>query len=99
MIQLDLLFFADIGLFLSTIGLLGVLLNRRNILISIICIEMILYGLNFYIVCISFYLDDIAGELFSFFILAVAAAESAIALALISSYFKIYQDITLKEIE
>ena len=51
------------------------------------------YGINFYLVTVSLIVDDIAGQMLSLFILTIAAAESAIALALIMSYFKIFKDI------
>lgn len=51
------------------------------------------YGINFYLITISLYLDDINGQILCLFILTIAAAESAIALALIMSYFKIYREI------
>ena len=51
------------------------------------------YGINLYLITISLYLDDISGQILSLFILTIAAAESAIALALIMSYFKIFKDI------
>lgn len=88
-------FFSDLGLMLSFTGMCGILVNRRNIIISIICIEIMLYGLNFYLVVLSLYLDDIMGEVLSLFILGLAASESAIALALITSYFRIFKNISL----
>ncbi len=85
----------NIGLILTFIGISGVLLNLNNILISVISIEIMFYGINFYLVTVSLIVDDIAGQMLSLFILTIAAAESAIALALIMSYFKIYKDILL----
>lgn len=96
--MLDLHFFTDLGLILSFTGVCGILINRRNIIISIICIELMLYGMNFYLLTISMYLDDISGEIMSLFVLAAAAAESAVALALVTSYFKIFNDISFKEL-
>jgi NADH-quinone oxidoreductase subunit K len=90
---LDLTTFIDIGLILCFLGICGILLNTRNILISIISIEIMFYGINLYLITISLYPDDIAGQILSLFILTIAAAESAIALALIMAYFKIYKDI------
>lgn len=90
---LDLTTFIDIGLILCFLGICGILLNTRNILISIISIEIMFYGINLYLITISLYHDDIAGQILSLFILTIAAAESAIALALIMAYFKIYKDI------
>ena len=93
---LELNYFTDIGLILCFLGICGILVNRRNILISIISIEIMFYGLNFYLIIISLYLDDISGQILSLFILTIAAAESAIALALVMSYFKIFKDILLE---
>ena len=90
---LDLTTFIDIGLILCFLGICGILLNTRNILMSIISIEIMFYGINLYLITISLYHDDIAGQILSLFILTIAAAESAIALALIMAYFKIYKDI------
>ena len=93
--SLELNYFSDIGLILCFLGICGILVNKRNIIISIISIEIMFYGLNFYLITISLYLDDINGQILSLFILTIAAAESAIALALIMSYFKIFKDILL----
>ena len=90
---LDLTTFIDIGLILCFLGICGILLNTRNILISIISIEIMFYGINLYLITVSLYHDDIAGQILALFILTIAAAESAIALALIMAYFKIYKDI------
>jgi NADH-quinone oxidoreductase subunit K len=90
---LDLTSFIYIGLILCFLGVCGILLNIRNILISIISIEIMFYGINLYLITISLYHDDISGQILSLFILTIAAAESAIALALIMSYFKIFKDI------
>jgi NADH-quinone oxidoreductase subunit K len=92
---LELNYFTDIGLILCFLGICGILVNKRNIIISIISIEIMFYGLNFYLITISLYLDDISGQILSLFILTIAAAESAIALALVMSYFKIFKDILL----
>jgi NADH:ubiquinone oxidoreductase subunit K len=70
-------------------GLFGVVFNRRNILIILMCIELLLLGLNLNFVMFSIYLDDMYGEIFSFFILTIAAAESAIGLAVIIIYYRI----------
>ena len=92
---LELNYFTDIGLILCFLGICGILVNKKNIIISIISIEIMFYGLNFYLITISLYLDDISGQILSLFILTIAAAESAIALALVMSYFKIFKDILL----
>jgi NADH-quinone oxidoreductase subunit K len=89
--------FLDLGLLVGFLGAFGVFVNKRHILLSVICIEMMFYGLNFFLVAISVYLDDMIGEVFSLFILTLAAAESALALALITAYFRVYGNILLQE--
>ena len=92
-INLQLTSFIDIGIILCFLGICGILLNIKNILISLISIEIMFYGINFYLITISLYQDDINGQILALFILTIAAAESAIALALIMAYFKIFRDI------
>ncbi len=77
-----------INLYVFFLGVLGVLTNRRHFLVIIICIEMMLLSINMSFLLFSIYLDDILGQLFSFFILTVAAAESSIGLAIIILYYK-----------
>jgi NADH-quinone oxidoreductase subunit K len=89
--------FMDLGLLVAFIGAFGIFYNKRHILLSVICIEMRFYGLNFFLVAISVYLDDMLGEVFSLFVLTLAAAESALALALITAYFRVYGNILLQE--
>ena len=89
--------FTDIGVIIAFLGACGILVNKRNILISVISIELMFYGLNFYLIATSIYLDDILGEILSLFILTLAAAESALALALITTYYKIYENILIFE--
>jgi NADH-quinone oxidoreductase subunit K len=87
----------DLGLLVAFIGAFGIFVNKRHILLSVICIERRFYGLNFFLVAISVYLDDMLGEVFSLFVLTFAAAESALALALITAYFRVYGNILLQE--
>lgn len=89
--------FMDLGLLVAFIGAFGIFVNKRHILLSVICIEMMFYGLNFFLVAVSVYLDDRLGEVFSLFVLTLAAAESALALALITAYFRVYGNILLQE--
>lgn len=77
-----------INLYIFFLGVIGVLTNRRHFLVVIICIEMMLLSINMYFLLLSIYLDDILGQLFSFFVLTVAAAESSIGLAIIILYYK-----------
>lgn len=87
--------YVDVGLLIIYLGLSGILLNRSNIIVSIISIEIMFYGINYYLITISLLLQDIEGLVISIFILTVAAAESAIALALLMVYFKVFKNILL----
>ena len=87
----------NIGPIIVFLGACGVLVNKRNILLSVISIELMFYGLNFYLISLSILLDDILGEILSLMILTLAAAESALALALIMAYFRIYENILISE--
>lgn len=89
--------YTDIGLIVALLGACGIFVNRRNILISIISIELMFYGINFYLIAVSVYLDDMTGQIFALFVLTLAAAESALALALLMSYFRVYENILIKE--
>ena len=75
--------------FLFFVGVFGVVFNRLNVLIILMCIELMLLGLNLNFILFSVYLDDLFGEIFSFFILTIAAAEPAIGLAVIIIYYRI----------
>jgi NADH-quinone oxidoreductase subunit K len=70
------------------IGLIGIFLNRKNILLVIICVELVLLAINFSFLVSSFYLDDTLGQLFAIFVLVVAAAESSIGLAILITYYR-----------
>jgi NADH-quinone oxidoreductase subunit K len=70
------------------IGLLGIVFNRKNILLMLISIELCLLSINFSLLCFSVVLDDILGQVFAIFILTVAAAETSIGLAILVLYFR-----------
>ena len=79
-------------------GLIGMVINRSNILIILMCIEMMLLSLNLNFIVFSVYFDDLYGQLFSLFILSVAAAESAIRLAIIIIYYRLRGSILMNQI-
>ena len=83
---------------LFLIGSIGLILNRRNILITIMSIELMLLSVNLNFIVFSIYLDDITGYLFVLFILTIAATESAIGLAILSIYYKLKQTIQMDKI-
>jgi NADH-quinone oxidoreductase subunit K len=77
-----------IGAILFTIGVLGVFLNRRNVIILLMCIELILLAVNINLVAFSYFLQNLTGQIFTIFILTVAAAEAAIGLAILVVYYR-----------
>ena len=87
----------DLARIIAFLGAFGVLANRRHLLLSVLCIERRFYGLNLFLVALAVYLDDRLGELFSLFVLTLAAAESALALALLRAYFRVYGNILIRE--
>lgn len=80
-------FYIILGLIVFTIGMAGVLI-RKNIIVILLSIELMLNGANINFVAFSYYLQDITGQIFVFFILTVAAAEVAIGLAIIIALFR-----------
>ena len=73
---------------LFTIGVIGIFLNRKNIIIILMSVELILLAVNINFVAFSTYLGDLVGQVFALFILTVAAAEAAIGLAILVVYFR-----------
>ena len=71
-----------------SIGVIGIFLNRKNVIIILMSIELILLAVNINLVSFSIYLQDLTGQVFSMFILTVAAAEAAVGLAIIVIYYK-----------
>ena len=71
-----------------TIGIVGIFLNRKNIIVILMSIELILLAVNINLVSFSIYLNDLTGQIFTIFILTVAAAEAAIGLAIIVIYYR-----------
>lgn len=73
---------------LFVMGVLGIFINRKNVIIILMAIELILLAVNINLVAFSSYLNDIVGQVFSMFVLTVAAAEAAIGLAILVIYFR-----------
>lgn len=80
---------------LFCLGLLGIILNRQNILIILLCIEIVLISINLNFIYFSVFLDDLLGQIFSIIILTVAASESSIGLALLILFFDIHGNISI----
>ena len=88
MIELTLTHYLVVSAIVFTLGVFGVFLNRRNIIIVLMSIELMLLAVNINFVAFSWFLKDLAGQVFSLFILTVAAAEAAIGLAILVVYFR-----------
>ncbi|MDP2793750.1 MAG: NADH-quinone oxidoreductase subunit NuoK [Sulfurisoma sp.] len=86
--MLSLSHYLILGAILFSIGIVGVFLNRKNLIVLLMAIELILLAVNMNFVAFSYYLNDAAGQIFVFFILTVAAAESAIGLAILVVLFR-----------
>ena len=82
---------------LFLVGILGIVLNRQSIIVTIMGIELMLLALNFNFVTFSVYLDDIIGQVFCLFILTVAASEPSIGLAIVICYLRFFGSIILGE--
>ena len=78
-----------VAMILFLIGLSGIFLNRKNILLLLMSIELMLLAINFNFIVFSVFLDDVLGQLFALLVLTVAAAESAIGLAILVVYYRI----------
>lgn len=86
------------NIFLFFIGIFGIISNRRSILVILMCIELILLSVNLNFILFSVYLDDFYGQVFSLFILTIAAAESAIGLAILILYYRIRGKILINQV-
>jgi NADH-ubiquinone oxidoreductase chain 4L len=86
----------NLSLIIFIVGIIGFILNRRNIILLLICIEMIILGITLMILCTSFNYDDILGQIFSIYIICIAGAESAIGLAILVAYYRLNGDILIK---
>jgi len=91
-------FYLAIAAILFTLGLVGIMLNRRNVILLLMCIELMLLGVNTNFIAFSHYLGDNTGEVFVFFILTVAAAEAAIGLAIVVLLFRNRGSIDVEQI-
>ena len=87
-----------LGAVLFSISVVGIFLNRRNIIILLMAIELMLLAVNMNFIAFSHYLHDTAGQVFVFFILTVAAAESAIGLAILVVVFRNRQTINVEDL-
>ena len=88
MFDLTLNHYLIVSAIVFTLGAVGIFLNRSSIIIVLMSIELMLLAVNLNLVALSWFLDDLSGQVFSLFILTVAAAEAAIGLAILIVYFR-----------
>ena len=88
-----------LGAILFAISIVGIFLNRKNVIILLMAIELMLLAVNMNFVAFSHYLQDISGQIFVFFILTVAAAESAIGLAILVVLFRNLRTINVDDLD
>ena len=99
MTEISLEHYLILGATIFTIGIIGIFLNRKNLIVILMCIELLLLAVNINLVSFSIFLNDLNGQVFTLFILTVAAAEAAIGLAIIVVYFRNAGTIRVEEIE
>src|SRR5437762_14121228 len=87
-----------LGAMLFALSVIGIFLNRKNLIVLLMCIELMLLAVNVNFVAFSYFLGDMHGQIFVFFILTVAAAESAIGLALLVLLFRNKSNINVDEL-
>jgi len=88
-----------LGAILFSIGVVGIFLNRRNVIVILMAIELMLLAVNLNFVAFSHFLGDAAGQIFVFFILTVAAAESAIGLAILVVLFRNLETVNAEDLD
>ena len=98
MIEIGLGHYLTLATIIFTIGVRGIFLNRKNVIVILMSIELILLAVNINLVSFSIFLNDLNGQIFTLFILTVAAAEAAIGLAIIVVYYRGSQTIRVEEI-
>ena len=98
MLQIGLSHYLTVGAILFTLGVLGIFLNRKNVITILMSIELMLLAINLNFVAFSHFLNDLVGQIFSMFVLTVAAAEAAIGLAIVVVFFRNRGTIAVEEI-
>ncbi|WP_421994393.1 NADH-quinone oxidoreductase subunit NuoK [Roseococcus sp.] len=98
MLVIGLAHYLTVGAILFVLGIFGIFLNRKNVIVIMMSIELILLSVNLNLVAFSSRLDDLAGQIFAMFILTVAAAEAAIGLAIVVIYFRNHGSIEVEDI-
>ena len=95
---MNILFYLILSSIIFSIGLLGIFINRKNIITILMSIELMLLAVNINFIGFSSHLNDLSGQIFALFILVVAAAEAAVGLAILTIFFKRSGSISVDEI-
>ena len=95
--MISLAHYLTVAAILFTIGVLGIFLNRRNVILMLMAIELILLAVNINLVAFSVFLHDVVGQIFALFVLTVAAAEAAVGLAILVTFFRNRGDIAVDD--
>ena len=90
--------YLTVAAILFTIGIFGIFLNRKNVIIILMSVELMLLAVNINLVAFSHYLGDMVGQIFAMFVLTVAAAEAAIGLAILVVYFRNRGSIAVEDV-
>ena len=98
MLEIGLAHYLTVSAILFTLGLFGVFLNRKNIVITLMSIELMLLAVNINMVAFSSQLQDLVGQVFAMFVLAVTAAEAAIGLAILVTYYRNRGSISVEDV-
>lgn len=96
--NIGLVHYLSVGACLFTLGVLGIFLNRKNVIIILMSVELILLSVNLNLVSFSYFNSDITGQVFALFVLTIAAAEAAIGLAIIVVYYRNRSSISVDDI-
>ena len=99
MMTLSLSHYLTLGAVLFAISIVGIVLNRKNLIVLLMAVELMLLAVNINFVAFSHYLNDIHGQVFVFFVLTVAAAESAIGLAILIVLFRNLRTIHVDDLD
>ena len=98
MLEIDLSHYLSVAAILFALGVFGIFLNRKNVIVILMSIELILLAVNINLIAFSAHLNDLVGQVFAMFVLTVAAAEAAIGLAILVVFFRNRGSIAVEDI-
>ncbi len=94
---IGLMHYLGVAAILFTIGVLGIFVNRKNVIVILMSVELILLAVNINLVSFSVFLHDVVGQIYALFVLTVAAAEAAVGLAILVTFFRNRGDIAVDD--